>query len=78
MRMPRGTRPHGYACVELANSGSLMLPVSNLTNLLAFNAAAPTIGRFAALMALPWIAACRLTWLALRGSVRCPCPQSWL
>ncbi len=29
-------RPHVYACAHLANSGSLLLPVSNLTNLLAF------------------------------------------
>ena len=32
-------RPHAYACARLANSGSLLLPVSNLTNLLAFTAA---------------------------------------
>lgn len=29
-------RPHLYACGHLANSGSLLLPVSNLTNLLGF------------------------------------------
>ncbi|MCU1612244.1 MAG: rane efflux protein, partial [Pseudonocardiales bacterium] len=28
-------KPHVYACTHLANSGSLLLPVSNLTNLLA-------------------------------------------
>ncbi len=31
-------RPHVYACSHLANSASLLLPVSNLTNLLAFHA----------------------------------------
>ena len=31
-------RPHVYACSHLANSASLLLPVSNLTNLLAFDA----------------------------------------
>ena len=31
-------RPHLYACTHLANSASLLLPVSNLTNLLAFAA----------------------------------------
>ena len=29
-------KPHVYACTHLANSASLLLPVSNLTNLLAF------------------------------------------
>ena len=33
MRVP--VRPHGYAVGHLANSASLLLPVSNLTNLLA-------------------------------------------
>ena len=45
-----------YACTHLANSGSLLLPVSNLTNLLAFAASGLAFGRFAALMALPWLA----------------------
>ena len=31
-------RPHVYACAHLANSASLLLPISNLTNLLAFRA----------------------------------------
>jgi arsenical pump membrane protein len=45
-----------YACTHLANSASLLLPVSNLTNLLAFAATGLAFGRFAALMALPWLA----------------------
>ena len=49
-------RPHLYACAHLANSASLLLPVSNLTNLLAFTASGLAFGRFAALMALPWLA----------------------
>lgn len=43
-------RPHVYACTHLANSASLLLPVSNLTNLLAFTASGLTFTRFAALM----------------------------
>ena len=35
-RMRTSARPHVYACSHLANSASLLLPVSNLTNLLAF------------------------------------------
>ncbi|WP_041541855.1 SLC13 family permease [Catenulispora acidiphila] len=50
-------RPHVYACAHLSNSASLLLPVSNLTNLLAFSASGLTFGRFAALMAVPWVAA---------------------
>ena len=49
-------RPHLYACAHLANSASLLLPVSNLTNLLAFAMSGLAFGRFAALMALPWLA----------------------
>jgi arsenical pump membrane protein len=50
-------RPHVYACTHLANSASLLLPVSNLTNLLAFAATGLAFGHFAALMAVPWLAA---------------------
>jgi arsenical pump membrane protein len=51
------SRPHVYACAHLSNSASLLLPVSNLTNLLAFAASGLSFTRFAALMALPWLAA---------------------
>ena len=64
------SRPHLYACAHLANSGSLLLPVSNLTNLLAFAATGLSFGRFTALMALPWTVACLLEWLALKWFFR--------
>lgn len=48
-------RPHSYATAHLSNSASTLLPVSNLTNLLAFAATGLTFVHFAALMALPWI-----------------------
>ena len=51
-RMQVAARPHAYACTHLANSGSLLLPVSNLTNLLAFAASGLSFGHFAALMAV--------------------------
>lgn len=54
-----GPKPHVYACLHLANSASLLLPVSNLTNLLAF--------RFGAAMALPWLAAIGVESVVLRG-----------
>jgi arsenical pump membrane protein len=53
LRLP--PRPHAYAGVHLANSASLLLPVSNLTNLLAFSASGLTFLGFTALMALPWL-----------------------
>ena len=56
-RLDARPRPHVYACTHLANSASLLLPVSNLTNLLAFSASGLSFPRFAALMALPWAAA---------------------
>ncbi len=59
-------KPHVYACTHLANSASLLLPVSNLTNLLAFRASGLTFARFGMLMALPWAAAIGVEWLVLR------------
>jgi arsenical pump membrane protein len=56
-RLEVRAKPHVYACTHLANSASLLLPVSNLTNLLAFAASGLAFGHFAALMALPWLAA---------------------
>ncbi len=55
-RLEVRARPHVYACTHLANSASLLLPVSNLTNLLAFAASGLAFGHFAALMAAPWLA----------------------
>jgi arsenical pump membrane protein len=58
-------RPHAYACGHLANSASLLLPVSNLTNLLAFAVCGLSFGRFAGLMVLPWLAAIFAEWAVL-------------
>jgi arsenical pump membrane protein len=59
-------KPHVYACTHLANSASLLLPVSNLTNLLAFSASGLTFVRFAGLMTLPWLAVIAVEYLILR------------
>jgi arsenical pump membrane protein len=64
-RLRASPRPHVYACSHLANSASLLLPVSNLTNLLAFQATGVSFLRFAALMALPWLVALAIEWLVL-------------
>ena len=59
-------KPHAYACTHLANAGSLLLPVSNLTNLLAMSAAGLTFVSFAGLMALPWLAVIAVEYVAFR------------
>ncbi|HEX5193067.1 MAG TPA: SLC13 family permease [Solirubrobacteraceae bacterium] len=64
-RLPARPRPHVYACTHLANSASLLLPVSNLTNLLAFAACGIAFTRFAVLMALPWAVALAIEWIVL-------------
>ncbi|HEX4221541.1 MAG TPA: ArsB/NhaD family transporter [Pseudonocardiaceae bacterium] len=48
-------KPHVYACTHLANSASTLLPVSNLTNLLAFGATGLSFVAFTGLMVLPWL-----------------------
>jgi arsenical pump membrane protein len=64
LRVP--ARPHAYACGHLANSASLLLPVSNLTNLLAFALSGLSFGRFAALMTLPWLTAIGVEYVVIR------------
>jgi arsenical pump membrane protein len=65
-RMRTSPRPHVYACGHLANSASLLLPVSNLTNLLAFHAGGVSFARFAALMVLPTAGAVGVEWFVFR------------
>jgi arsenical pump membrane protein len=69
-RLRVSPRPHVYACSHLANSASLLLPVSNLTNLLALQASDLSFLRFAGLMALPWLAALAVEWGVLSGAFR--------
>jgi arsenical pump membrane protein len=49
------------ACVLLSNAGSLLLPGSNLTNLIVFGHSHPSGVSFAATMVLPWVVAATLT-----------------
>ena len=65
-RLRVSPKPHSYACTHLANSASLLLVVSNLTNLLAFRASGLSFTHFASLMALPWLVAIAVEWLVLR------------
>ena len=65
-RLGLRARPHAYACGHLANSASLLLPVSNLTNLLAFTVSGLSFAQFAALMALPWLVAIGVEYVVIR------------
>jgi arsenical pump membrane protein len=50
-----------YGCLLLSNAGSLLLPGSNLTNLIVLGHLHLTGGQFAARMWLPWLAAILVT-----------------
>ena len=63
-------RPHVYACAHLANTASLLLPVSNLTNLLALRSSGLSFAGFAGRMALPWVVAIGLEYLVFRHHFR--------
>ncbi len=58
--------PHLYATAHLSNTGSLLLPVSNLTNLLAFQASGLTFLGFTGLMTAPWLVGIGLEYLVFR------------
>jgi arsenical pump membrane protein len=64
LRVP--ARPHAYATAHLANNASLLFPVSNLTNLLAFGAAGLSFVHFTAVMTLPWLAVVGVEFVLLR------------
>ena len=65
-RLGARAKPHAYAAAHLSNTASLLLPVSNLTNLLAFAASGLSFTRFAALMAVPWLAAIAVEYVVMR------------
>jgi arsenical pump membrane protein len=63
-------RPHVYASTHLANTASLLLPVSNLTNLLAFAVSGLSFTRFAGLMVAPWLAGIAVEYVVFRRFFR--------
>jgi arsenical pump membrane protein len=69
-------RPHVYACAHLANSASLLLPVSNLTNLLVFGHSGLGFTRFALIMALPTVAVLVVEYAVLRCRFRADLPDA--
>lgn len=59
-------RSHAYASVRIANSGSTLLPISNLTNLLVFSATGLTFVGFAWAMLPVWLVAITCEYAVLR------------
>jgi arsenical pump membrane protein len=69
-RMRLALAPAAFVCAHLANSASLLLPVSNLTNLLAVGATGLSFLHFAGLMALPWLVVLAVEYAGLRWLFR--------
>jgi len=65
-RLKLTVRPFLLACAFVANTGSLLLPVSNLTNLLFVSAFHWSFGQFTLRMALPQIAALLVNYWLFR------------
>jgi arsenical pump membrane protein len=65
-RLRTPVRPYAYATAHLANAASLLLPVSNLTNLLAFHLAKISFTKFTLVMALPWLAAVAMVYVVFQ------------
>jgi arsenical pump membrane protein len=59
-----------YGCLLLSNAGSLLLPGSNLTNLIVLGQLRLTGGQFAAHMWLPWFGAVVVTALVVAVAFR--------
>jgi arsenical pump membrane protein len=74
-RLRAQAKPYAYACVHLANSASLLLVVSNLTNLLAFRSSGLSFVHFGVLMLLPWLAAIAVEWVVMRRFFAAPLRQ---
>ncbi|HWH12291.1 MAG TPA: SLC13 family permease [Solirubrobacteraceae bacterium] len=62
-RLGTSAKPASYACAHLANSASLIAPISNLTNLLAFGATGLSFAHFTGLMTLPWLGGLGVEWV---------------
>lgn len=65
-RLGSSARPGAFACLRMANSASILLPVSNLTNLLALPYLTLTFTDFAARMAPVLVVVLVLEYVALR------------
>lgn len=72
--------PIAFSSAHLANTASTLLPVSNLTNLLAFSATGLGFLGFTGVMLAPWVAAIVVEYLIFRwyfaGELRSPTPEA--
>jgi len=69
--------PYVVLCAFVANVGSLLLPISNLTNLLFADAFHQTFAAFAARMVVPQLVALVTTYAILRWHFRRDLPSSF-
>ena len=76
-RLKLKARPFLLACAFVANTASLLLPVSNLTNLLFQSAFHFTFGTFALRMALPQAAALAVNYFVFRRLFRHELPRKF-
>jgi len=74
-RLHLPARPYVFACAFIANTASLLLPVSNLTNLLFTGAFHLSFAGFVARMALPQIAALIVNYACFQFVFRAQLPQ---
>lgn len=75
LRVPAA--PYVLLCAFVANVGSLLLPISNLTNLIFADAFHQTFAAFAARMILPQIVALVTTYAILRWHFRRDLPSNF-
>jgi len=76
-RLKVPTAPYVLLCAFVANVGSLLLPISNLTNLLFANAFRQTFAAFAARMIVPQLVALVTTYAILRWNFRRDLPTTF-
>ncbi len=76
-RLHLPARPYIFACAFVANTASLLLPVSNLTNLLFAGAFHLPFGGFVARMALPQAAAIAVNYACFRHLFRRELPPTF-
>jgi arsenical pump membrane protein len=69
-RVRVSARPHVYAAGHLANSASLLLPMANLTSLLAISATGYTLVELAGLMAMPLLVVLAIEYVVHRRYFR--------
>jgi arsenical pump membrane protein len=76
-RLSLPAKPYVFACAFVSNTASLLLPISNLTNLLFAGAFGFTFLRFAAVMLAPQAVALAVTFALLRWVFREQLPPSF-